>query len=132
MKINVEAFERELTDYMAGRLGRVVDKTIFRGGLPTGVSCGAAVLIDSDITPRALIDVPTYNVQVIGKFDSRAAALSFIGEVGELLPVYGVALPSFIIVSMSARGDGGTPFDDQEQGHIRWYASYNLIVSVKV
>lgn len=123
------SIERALTRYVASELGLVVDREIYRGGIPDGASTGVSVIINNEIVDYQ-VRVPTYNLQLLGKFSSRDEACDFLANAKKLIPCYGKNFENIKIHSMLARGSG-EPYNNGDSGAIKYFASFNLIVVVQ-
>jgi len=128
--MNTTLLEQELTAYFATLLNRTVDTDIFRGALPESVSQGICVRITNRIS-GTLFDLPTFNIQILGKFQSRADALSLIEAFAPpAVPAYGTALPHFTLPDVQFAGDPIGPYTAPDKGRILHFASINLRISV--
>jgi len=85
--MNAINLERALTKFWADTLGLTVDTNIFRGGIPSTQTEGAAVVLGAEFTSNNPA-VKRYNVQILGKYVSRDAALQMLEDISAALPCY--------------------------------------------
>lgn len=128
MNLNFPQLERELTAYLAGKLGLIVDNTIFRGQIPEAVGTGAAVLI-SNSPENNDYSLPAVSVQVIGKYRTRDEALQFASAFG-FVPVYGEQTEHYEIRSIRSEGGINAPFVIDDKGKLMYAVSVNLSADV--
>lgn len=128
MNLNFVQLERELTDYFAGKLGLVVDNTLFRGQIPEAVGTGAAVLI-SNSPENNDFSLPSVSVQVIGKYRTRDEALQLASACG-FVPVYGEQTEHYDIRSVHSEGGINAPFVIDDKGKLMFTVSVNFSVDV--
>ncbi len=132
--MDIISAERALTEFWADALGLTVDTNIFRGGIPASKAEGAAVILGTEITSNDPA-IKKYNVQIIGKYIDRDAALKLVEDVSGSLPCYGQTVTLFdddeqeqevTIKAMIKHGSGGT-WSQTDDGKKKTYASFNLI-----
>jgi hypothetical protein len=120
--------ERDITAWVAGKLNLVIDTNIFRGGIPAGVDSGVGVMLNSQSQgnyPSTL----NFNVQVLGKYDNRDDAWRMLNKLSSAVPCYGDKINETIFVSILPRGNG-EPYQADDDGKVKTFASFNMIVSV--
>ncbi len=127
--IDTSRLERDMTAHFGGVLGLAVDEGIFRGAVPEGVAEGVAVRIVGNPKSHRL-DQPMFIVQVLGKFLDRDDAWSMLARVSADVPAYGRQTPNFVLVCMLPGGEGGAPYEAQDKGVRKWFASVNLRLCV--
>ena len=126
--MDVIEIERVMTKWAADVLGLVIDRDVFRGGIPTGFETGIGVILSSEIRdnwPRPR----TYNVQILGKFEDRDTAWRMLSKLAERLPVYGCTFEEYTFRVMEQVGSS-EPYTVEENGRIKFYASFNMLVVV--
>lgn len=121
--MDVITIERDLTAYIADKLGMTVDTDIFRGGIPDRMDA-AAVFLNGELKSYAILP-RTYNAQVIARFNDRDEAFRFLSRLSGLFPVQGVTQGESRFMYISQRGDS-EPYRDG----LKWSASFNMIVAV--
>ena len=127
--MNFQLLERELTAYFAEKLDLVVDKSIFRGKIPVSVEHGAAVRIESNPENNDL-SLPSFSVQILGKYKERDDAWALVTKCAELAPVYGEQTEHFALVYIHTEGGINAPFEAENQGRQFQFVSVNLSVGV--
>jgi hypothetical protein len=129
--MDTKTAERALTKFWADALDLTVDANIFRGGIPASKPEGVAVIMGTEITGNDPA-IKKYNVQILGKYDDRDAALQLVEDVSNALPCYEqtVTLTDGIVTlrAMLKRGSGGT-WTQADDGQKKTYASFNLIAA---
>lgn len=128
--------ERALTQFWADALGLTVDTNIFRGGISASKPEGIAVILGTEITSNDPA-IKKYNVQIIGKYNDRDAALQMVEDASVALPCYGQTVTlldddkaeyEIAIRGMIKHGSGGT-WSQSDDGKKKTYASFNLIAA---
>jgi hypothetical protein len=125
--MDVVEIERDFTSLMAQKLNLVVDKQIFRGGVPAGKT-GVGILFDSEIKDK-MIAPRQWNIQVLAAFEERDDAMRFVSKVTGLFPCYDQVCNSCVFKSVSLRGNG-TAYRSPDGGKTKWFASINLFAVV--
>lgn len=86
--MSIIATERALVDLCAGLLELEKDKTLFRGKLPAAKMDAVAVIIESPGQGNEPV-MPRYAVQLLGRFESRDAALEMCDKFDLVFPRVG-------------------------------------------
>lgn len=126
--MDVVEIERTLTNWVAELLGLVVDKGIFRGNIPTGKT-GVAVILGSEIPGTNRFRPKQYNLQILGKFKDRDAAVRMLSKLSGSLPLHEVNIGGTRFKSISQQG-GGEPYKAEDNGKMYFYSSFNAIAVV--
>lgn len=135
--INVKELEQSVTSYIATLLGKTVDTDVFRGGIPEGVETGVGVIIGVELNNVSSQRASAYELhtasrlfelQIIGKFNSRDDAWDLVTAVRDLFPVWNLALHDFKIISLIPRGDS-IVYPVKDKGREKHFTSINLILN---
>ena len=85
--INIVSVERALNNLVAGRTGLIVDREIFRGGLPAGADGFAVAIINEEL--RNEPGERIFTATVYGKSPDRDFVMQKFCECAEMFPMYG-------------------------------------------
>lgn len=129
--MDVVTIERDFTAWVAGKLNLKLDKGIFRGGIPQGVGTGVGVLFGSEVSAAGFYGFRprTWNVQILGKFDDRDAAMILLSCLNGLFPCAGFTCGETKIRHIEPRG-GAEPYTVEDGGTVKTCVSFNLLLSV--
>jgi len=129
--------EQALTKFWADTLKLTIDTDIFRGGIPSTISEGVAIIMGAEKGADNYPDIKKYNVQIIGKYDDRDKAVQLLEDISNALPCYGETVTlsaedkEDVVVTfrgMIKRGSGGT-YNQTDDGKKKTYASFNLVAA---
>lgn len=126
--MDIIQIERDLTAYFADIFALEVDKSIFRGSVPAGKS-GVAVIVDTPVYSEIPHLPLQYNVQLLGSFKDRDAAMRFLAKAWNVFPLADVELSSCKVRRISTRGSGSV-FQAPDSGKIKYQASINLLAVI--
>ena len=99
-------------------------------GLPKEFSAyGQAVRIESNPENNDL-SIPSFSVQILGKYKERDDAWALVTKCAELAPVYGEQTEHFALVYIHTEGGINAPFEAENQGRQFQFVSVNLSVGV--
>lgn len=129
--MDVVAIERDFTAWVAEKLNLELDKGIYRGPIPAGLECGVGVLFGSEVPAAGFYGFRprTWNVQILGKFDDRDAAMILLSCLNGLFPCAGFTCGETKIRHIEPRG-GAEPYTVEDGGKVKTYVSFNLLLSV--
>lgn len=129
--MDVVAIERDFTAWVAEKLNLELDKGIYRGPIPSGLECGVGVLFGSEVPAAGFYGFRprTWNVQILGKFDDRDAAMILLSCLNGLFPCAGFTCGETKIRHIEPRG-GAEPYTVEDGGKVKTYVSFNLLLSV--
>ena len=85
--INIVSVERALNNLVAGRTGLVVDREIFRGGIPAGADGFAVAIINEEL--RNEPGERIFTAAIYGKSPDRDFVMQKFCECAEMFPMYG-------------------------------------------
>ncbi len=108
--MNIVELERALTVFFAGLLDLEVDKTIFRGVLPSPVNNAVGIILeiqDTGNTPS----MRHYALQVLGRFDDRDRAKLIAEQIETAFPLYA---PEWRILKAGGAAAYPTQFDGRD------------------
>ena len=122
--------EKDLTVWIAAKLGMTIDTDIFRGGIPAEADKDklAGVMILSKI-PKVYPGLKDINCQVLGKFVDRDDAQAMLNTLSEAIPCYGKTVNDTTFVSMVPKGEG-SPYKADDKGKTKHFASFNFIIAI--
>lgn len=130
MASDIIQLERDLTVWVATKLGMTIDNNIFRGGIPADAKGSklAGVMINTRI-PKVYPGLKDINCQVLGKFESRDDALTMLNTLNDAVPCYGETINDTTFVSIIPRGSG-TPYKAGDDGKEKYFASFNFVIGI--
>lgn len=127
VKINVAQLERELAAHFGTILSLEPDAGIYRGEIPAGIPYGVAVSAEKQMSDNT-VNFPMFEVQILGKFQTRDEAWEMLSVLEGAIPAWGVDTETFRLVSMEKRGDSVGPYTATDDGSLKYYASFNILL----
>ena len=118
--------ERDITAWFASILGLTVDIGIFRGGIPIGVQHGVGVLFNGVSAMGTSIDAQEWLVQILGKYDTRDAAVLTLATLSRSFPRFGVLLNSRTFVHSAVQEGDIQPYQGDDDGKVKWFSTANF------
>ncbi len=85
--INIVSVERALNKLIAGKIGLIVDREIFRGSLPAGADGFAVAIINEEL--RNEPGERIFTATIYGKSPDRDFVMQKFIECAEIFPMYG-------------------------------------------
>ena len=124
--------ERDFTAWMAGKLNLVVDTSIFRGGIPEGYDNVVGIVFGAKRNTRTFYGFrpEAWNVQIVGKFTDRDAANQMVSFISTLFPVQDFSQAGTQFISAYPTTETNEPYEDDDNGTVKHFVSYNLAVTV--
>lgn len=124
--------ERDFTGWIAAQLTRTVDSTIFRGGIPEGYDNVVGVVFGAKIQTRSFYGFrpQAWNVQIVGKFDDRDTANQLVSTLSNLFPIQEFTHGGTKFMSAYPTTAANEPYEDDDNGKVKHFVSYNLAVTV--
>ncbi len=133
--VSPSSLEKALQTWLAGALGLTIDTNLFRGSIQPAIDNAACVRLETPIKQNDPVQMDTWNVQVLGKFTTRDAAMAFIANVNRLVPTGGFDVSadskSIRLDTIIPRGDGSVYEDTPDGGKLKHMATVNLIVMAR-
>lgn len=130
--MDVVAIERDFTNWLAEKLNLIVDKDIFRGGIPEKLDgCGVGVLFGAEVPVSGFYGFRprTWNTQVLAKFDDRDAAMVFLSRLSGLFPTSNFTSGNTKFLTVTPSG-ASEPYQTDDDGKERTFVSFNVVLSV--
>lgn len=126
--MDVVDVERALTVLMAERLGLVVDKTVFRGAIPSGNKSAVAVICHGDISGNET-GMRRYKCQVLAKYADRDDTARLLDVLNRMLPCWGVKSGNITFRAL-LKHDGSGCYTAADGGKIKEFMSFNFVAYV--
>lgn len=124
--------ERDFTGWVATQLNKTVDSTIFRGGLPEGYDNVLGVVFGAKLQTRSFYGFRphAWNVQIIGKYTDRDTANQVVATISNLFPIQDFSHGGTKFISAYPTAASNEPYEDDDNGKVKHFISYNLAVTV--
>lgn len=127
--MNFLELERDLTAYVAEKIGLTVDTDIFRGQIPDSAAYGAAVRItgfpeNNDYSQNLVM------FQVYGKYATRDEAWSLACKCAGLAPIYGEKTEHHVLAFIQNEGGMNAPVLIEDKGRRAQFVSVNFTAAV--
>ena len=129
--MDVVTIERDFVTWVADKLNLSLDESIFRGGIPKGVSQGVGVLFGSEIPSQGFYGFRprAWNAQILAKFDDRDAAMVLQASLSGLFPCTGFISGNTRFLTIEPRGSS-EPYTADDNGREKTFISFNVVLSV--
>ena len=129
--MDIIEIEREFVRFIAEKTNLIVDKNIFRGGIPHGVPEGVGVIFGAEIKLNTFYGFrpQAWNVQIIGKYAERDVIISLQNILNQIVPCYDIVRENINFASIEANGNS-EPYITSDDGKEKYCVSFNCILTV--
>ena len=129
--MDIIEIEREFVRFIAEKTNLSVDKNIFRGGIPHGVTEGVGIIFGAEVKLNNFYGFRPqgWNVQIIGKYFERDVIIALQNILNQIVPCYDIDRENLTFISIEASGNS-EPYITNDDGKEKYCISFNCILTI--